>query len=206
MGLFTPHGWQRFAARLPCTSLREQGRCVIKAPSSFHALLLALMATGDAVADDLFSDTQAIPHGLTASRLKPPASVPGSVTLLDSALIEASGARNIAELLRLVAGMMVGYRTTDKTDQRIAARRWLCRLAQKLGAGLVERGFLLRCRSPQRTTLRAHGSATGQGRAAEPQSAGTGRYDAAAPGRRSPDLARELRRPASVVLSAEFEL
>jgi len=47
---------------------------------------------------------------LTATRLKQSAAaVPGSMTVIDSELIKASGARDIAELLRLVPGMMVGY-------------------------------------------------------------------------------------------------
>jgi iron complex outermembrane receptor protein len=46
---------------------------------------------------------------LTATRLKQsPAAVPGSMTVIDSELINASGARDISELLRLVPGMMVG--------------------------------------------------------------------------------------------------
>ena len=62
------------------------------------------------MADDLFVDSQDMPQVLTATRLKQsPAAVPGSMTVLDSALIRASGARDIPELLRLVPGMMIGY-------------------------------------------------------------------------------------------------
>ncbi|TDF77933.1 TonB-dependent receptor [Pseudomonas sp. H9] len=62
------------------------------------------------MADDLFVDSQSLPQVLTATRLKQsPAAVPGSMTVLDSALIQASGARDIPELLRLVPGMMIGY-------------------------------------------------------------------------------------------------
>lgn len=72
------------------------------------------MAAGEAMADDIFGD-QAVPQVLTATRLKQaPAAVPGSVTVLDRSLIKASGARDIAELLRLVPGMMVGYRTGNQ--------------------------------------------------------------------------------------------
>ena len=61
------------------------------------------------MADDLFMDNEALPQVLTATRLKQtPAEVPGSMTVLDSELINASGARDISELLRLVPGMMVG--------------------------------------------------------------------------------------------------
>ncbi len=73
-------------------------------------LLLAALLGGPAVADDLFIDSQAVPEVLTATRLKQsPAAVPGSMTVLDSELIKASGARDIPELLRLVPGMMIGY-------------------------------------------------------------------------------------------------
>jgi iron complex outermembrane receptor protein len=61
------------------------------------------------LADDLFLDSEPLPQVLTATRLKQsPAAVPGSMTVIDSALIHASGARDISELLRLVPGMMVG--------------------------------------------------------------------------------------------------
>ncbi|ROM89760.1 TonB-dependent siderophore receptor [Pseudomonas brassicacearum] len=61
------------------------------------------------LADDLFLDNTALPQVLTATRLKQsPAAVPGSMTVIDSELIKASGARDISELLRLVPGMMVG--------------------------------------------------------------------------------------------------
>ncbi|MDD0974037.1 TonB-dependent receptor plug domain-containing protein [Pseudomonas fontis] len=73
-------------------------------------LLLTALLGGPAAADDLFVDSQALPEVLTATRLKQsPAAVPGSMTVLDSELIRASGARDIPELLRLVPGMMVGY-------------------------------------------------------------------------------------------------
>ncbi|WP_426233926.1 TonB-dependent receptor plug domain-containing protein [Pseudomonas sp. TWP3-2] len=72
-------------------------------------LLLALLFSPVLLADDLFLDSQALPQVLTATRLKQsPAEVPGSMTVLDSELISASGARDISELLRLVPGMMVG--------------------------------------------------------------------------------------------------
>lgn len=77
--------------------------------------LLALLFGGDALGDELFGSDQAVPEILTATRLKQaPAAVPGSITLLDSALIRASGARDITELLRLVPGMMVGYRNGNQ--------------------------------------------------------------------------------------------
>ncbi|MGH8437760.1 MAG: TonB-dependent receptor plug domain-containing protein [Pseudomonas sp.] len=79
-------------------------------PASRPLLLLTAFFGGAVLADDLFVDSQALPQVLTATRLKQsPAAVPGSMTVLDSALIRASGARDIPELLRLVPGMMIGY-------------------------------------------------------------------------------------------------
>jgi iron complex outermembrane recepter protein len=76
---------------------------------SRSSLFLALLVCPAVQADDLFVDSQALPQVLTATRLKQtPAQVPGSMTVLDNELINASGARDISELLRLVPGMMVG--------------------------------------------------------------------------------------------------
>ncbi|TDJ74119.1 TonB-dependent receptor [Pseudomonas putida] len=73
-------------------------------------LLLTALLGGPVMADDLFIDNTDLPQVLTATRLKQsPAAVPGSMTVLDSQLIRASGARDIPELLRLVPGMMIGY-------------------------------------------------------------------------------------------------
>jgi len=67
------------------------------------------MFSSPLLADDLFLDNDPLPQVLTATRLKQsPAAVPGSMTVIDSELINASGARDISELLRLVPGMMVG--------------------------------------------------------------------------------------------------
>lgn len=77
--------------------------------------LLGLLAGTHALADDLFGSDPVVPQILTATRLKQaPAAVPGSITVLDSALIRASGARDIPELLRLVPGMMIGYRNGNQ--------------------------------------------------------------------------------------------
>ncbi|WP_308812267.1 TonB-dependent receptor plug domain-containing protein [Pseudomonas entomophila] len=82
----------------------------MRAGFSSRSLLLAAALCGPALADDLFVDDQALPEVLTATRLRQsPATVPGSMTVLDSALIHASGARDIPELMRLVPGMMIGY-------------------------------------------------------------------------------------------------
>ncbi|WP_442114338.1 TonB-dependent receptor plug domain-containing protein [Pseudomonas sp. NUPR-001] len=78
-------------------------------------MLLTALLGGPSMADDLFVDNQTLPQVLTATRLKQsPAAVPGSMTVLDNALIRASGARDIPELLRLVPGMMVGYSASNQ--------------------------------------------------------------------------------------------
>jgi iron complex outermembrane receptor protein len=87
------------------------------------------MFSSPLLADDLFLDNEPLPQVLTATRLKQsPAAVPGSMTVIDSELINASGARDISELLRLVPGMMVGnisgnqaavnYHGTNATEAR----------------------------------------------------------------------------------------
>lgn len=84
-------------------------------PATRPVLLLTALLGGPSMADDLFVDGQTLPQVLTATRLKQsPAAVPGSMTVLDSALIRASGARDIPELLRLVPGMMVGYSASNQ--------------------------------------------------------------------------------------------
>ncbi|EJM76994.1 TonB-dependent receptor plug domain-containing protein [Pseudomonas sp. GM55] len=99
------------------------------APSPRSPLVLALIFSSPLLADDLFLDSEPLPQVLTATRLKQsPAAVPGSMTVIDSALIHASGARDISELLRLVPGMMVGnisgnqaavnYHGTNATEAR----------------------------------------------------------------------------------------
>ncbi|MCP1441038.1 iron complex outermembrane receptor protein [Pseudomonas sp. GGS8] len=78
-------------------------------PHPRSPLVLALIFSSPLLADDLFLDNDPLPQVLTATRLKQsPAAVPGSMTVIDSELINASGARDISELLRLVPGMMVG--------------------------------------------------------------------------------------------------
>jgi len=95
---------------MPVSSLK-QGRTVFPGTPPYpRLLLLTALLGGPAMADDLFIDNTDLPQVLTATRLKQsPAAVPGSMTVLDSELIRASGARDIPELLRLVPGMMIGY-------------------------------------------------------------------------------------------------
>jgi iron complex outermembrane receptor protein len=74
--------------------------CAIGAMSAAHA---------QGLDDDGFHD--AIPTVLTPVRLKQPRTeVPASVTVIDRQLIEASGARQLPELFRLVPGTSVGAR------------------------------------------------------------------------------------------------
>ena len=98
-------------------------------PSPRSPLVLAQAFSSPLLADDLFLDSETLPPVLTATRLKQsPAAVPGSMTVIDSALISASGARDNSELLRLVPGMMggnisgnqaaVNYHGTNATEAR----------------------------------------------------------------------------------------
>ena len=62
-------------------------------------------------------DPLELPTVLSATRLKQaPAEVPGSMTVIDRALIRGSGARSIPELLRLVPGMHIGYRRGNQVN------------------------------------------------------------------------------------------
>ena len=83
---------------------------------------------GGAPAADLFSNS-AIPEVLTPARLRQPQSeVPASVTVIDRELIEASGAREIYDVLKLVPGMnaelmdgnvpTVNYHASQAVDSR----------------------------------------------------------------------------------------
>lgn len=101
----------------------------LASPSPRSPLVLALVFSSPLLAEDLFLDSDPLPKVLTATRLKQsPAAVPGSMTVIDNALITASGARDISEVLRLVPGMMVGnisgnqaavnYHGTSATEAR----------------------------------------------------------------------------------------
>ncbi len=82
-------------------------RITVLAGFAVLSLPLTLQATTDPLLDDL-----ELPTVLSATRLKQaPAEVPGSMTVLDRQLIRSSGARDIPEILRLVPGMMIGYRS-----------------------------------------------------------------------------------------------
>jgi hypothetical protein len=80
------------------------------APLLLGISVLSLLLACLVAAKDLFDQGQALPEILSATRLKQsPAAGPVSITVIDRALIEASGARDIPELMRLVPGMVVGY-------------------------------------------------------------------------------------------------
>lgn len=71
-------------------------------------LLAAPLASADAIPNAGIED---IPVVLTPVRLKQPRTeVPASVTVIDRALIQASGIRELAEVFRLVPGTAVGAR------------------------------------------------------------------------------------------------
>ena len=86
----------------------------IMAQKKLLVTLLALLlapngyAAEDTETTDLFGEE--LPTVLSATRLKQSqAETPASVTIIDRELIQASGARNIVEALRLVPGMNIGY-------------------------------------------------------------------------------------------------
>jgi iron complex outermembrane receptor protein len=99
------------------------------------AILPLGMACANAWADQDYPDElgyfQELPIVLSASRLSQPISeTPNAMTLIDRDMIVASGARNIADLFRLVPSMYVGskdghsaivsYRgTTDEYARRM---------------------------------------------------------------------------------------
>ncbi len=65
--------------------------------------------------DDMFFE---IPVVLSASRLEQPVSeAPIAVTTINREMIEASGARNIPDLLRFVPGMLVGHSVNEHGDE-----------------------------------------------------------------------------------------
>lgn len=79
----------------------------------FIAVLFAVMVAQSVWATDFSSEQdylQDFPVVLSASRLAQPISeTPNATTVIDLKMIDASGARSIAELFRLVPGMYVGY-------------------------------------------------------------------------------------------------
>jgi iron complex outermembrane receptor protein len=77
--------------------------------------LLAASSTPLIADDDLFFD---MPMVLSSNRLEQPVSDAAvSITVIDRETIEASGARTIPEVLRLVPGMQVGYSGNEFGDE-----------------------------------------------------------------------------------------
>lgn len=76
---------------------------------------LFLCLSGQAIAEQKEAESQffeEFPVVITATRLKQPLSeTPSAMTVIDHAMIKASGSRTIPEILRLVPGMYVGYAT-----------------------------------------------------------------------------------------------
>ncbi len=76
-------------------------------------LLAAATARADELSEAMFFAD--LPDVLTASRLAQPlADAPSAITVIDRGLIEASGFREIPDLLRLVPGFYVGYVTGNQ--------------------------------------------------------------------------------------------
>jgi len=83
---------------------------IIKTSQLLSLLFVASTAAyGQARDNELFFANQTIPVVLSASHLsQPQTEAPASITIIDHALIKASGATQITDLLRLVPGMQIG--------------------------------------------------------------------------------------------------
>lgn len=76
--------------------------------SAFLLLAFSCQAEENTAVEDPYF--QELPVVLTASRLSQPMSEsPSAITVIDRAMIKASGFRTVPELMRLVPGMYVGY-------------------------------------------------------------------------------------------------
>lgn len=81
--------------------------------AALASLALAAPAGAQELSEALFLDE--LPGVLTASRLAQPLmDAPSAMTVIDRAMIEASGFREIPDLLRLVPGFYVGYFTGNQ--------------------------------------------------------------------------------------------
>ncbi len=81
----------------------------------FSTSLVLLPASVSANQDDPFFE---MPVVLSASRLEQPASeTPVAISIIDRQIIDASGARTIPEVLRLVPGMVVGNSVNEFGDE-----------------------------------------------------------------------------------------
>ena len=98
----------------PTTSAANSGLGLYKGRLALAVLCAGITGAGVARAEpeDEAGYFEAIPTVLTVSRLEQPLpDVPGAVTVLDRATIRRSGARDVAELLRLVPGYLVSGAT-----------------------------------------------------------------------------------------------
>ncbi|MBV1875492.1 MAG: TonB-dependent receptor plug domain-containing protein, partial [Cycloclasticus sp.] len=80
----------------------------------YQSLVSLLMTSISCVSyadnQDIFFDKQTIPIVLSASKLPQlQTEAPASITVIDRALIEASGVNQVADIFRLVPGMQVGH-------------------------------------------------------------------------------------------------
>lgn len=88
--------------------LRALRRCLAVAGIGLIAAVAEIAGAGER--DDVAEDVP--PQVLTPSRLPQRLDeAPGTVTVIDRAMIEASGARRLVDVLRLVPGFQVGYKT-----------------------------------------------------------------------------------------------
>jgi iron complex outermembrane receptor protein len=81
--------------------------------SQLRVVVLASLASISSVSyaehHDIFFDNHTVPIVLSASKLPQlQTEAPASITIIDRALIEASGANQVAEIFRLVPGMQIG--------------------------------------------------------------------------------------------------
>jgi len=86
--------------------------CYIK--TYYHSLVCLLLTSISCVSyadnQDIFFDKQTIPVVLSASKLPQlQTEAPASITVIDRALIEASGANQVTDIFRLVPGMQIGH-------------------------------------------------------------------------------------------------
>ena len=91
--------------------MRYEWKDAVRRPSVSAVLALLAVMGGAAQAQSLTEDDYLaeVPMVLTATRLQQSLhDVPGSITVIDRDQIRRSGARDVAELLRLVPGYMVG--------------------------------------------------------------------------------------------------
>lgn len=95
-----------------CNVRKAASRARLLAVATACLAGLALPAAGDDAAPLLTEEDYlaAVPVVVTASRLSQPLSeAPSAVTVIDRQMIQASGARNLSEIFRLVPGFLVSF-------------------------------------------------------------------------------------------------